>query len=86
MQELLILTYIVTLILLFVAIYNAIKVKDTKRNLIEEQSKLTEECSKLNKCLTDKIVQINLILYLDKSDTEKIKQIEKVIHSSDQLP
>lgn len=86
MQELLILTYIVTLILLFVAIYNAIKVEDTKRNLIEEQSKLTEECSKLNKRLTDKIVQINLILYSNKNNKEKIEEIEKVIHSSDQLP
>lgn len=86
MQELLILMYIIVLILLFIAVYNAIKVEEAKRNLIEEQSKLTEECSKLNKCLTHKIVRINLILYLDKSDTEKIKQIEKVIHSSDQLP
>ena len=86
MQDLLILMYIIVLMLLFVAIYNAIKVEETKRNLIEEQFKLTEECSKLNKCLTDKIIQINLILYLDKNGTEKIKQIEKVIHSSAQLP
>ncbi len=73
MQDLLILTYIIILILLFIAIYNATKVENAKRDLIEEQFKLTEICSKLNKCLTDKIVQINLILYSNKNSEEKIE-------------
>lgn len=76
--------YIIDFILIIVTILNLERLDQEREKLNKKQIRLIDECININRKLTNKMIAINLITFSSISSEEKIQEIEKVIHSSDQ--
>lgn len=76
--------YIIDFILIIVMILNLERLDQEREKLNKKQIRLIDECININRKLTNKMIAINLITFSSISSEEKIQEIEKVIHSSDQ--
>lgn len=81
MKFLIVMMCVLIFILIILTILNSKRLKE----LSKKESRFISEYKKVNRRLMNKIVEINLITFLSSCSAErKIKEIEKVIHSSDQ--
>lgn len=84
MKALIAIIYALDFILIIVTILNLERLDKEREKLNKKQIRLIDECTTINRKLTNKIIAINLITFSSISSEEKIQKIEKVIHSSDQ--
>lgn len=74
---------ILNILIILIAIILTIKNNKMIDDIIKRYQTIFKEHRKMTLKLMMKISKINLIIYDDISDEEKIKKIEKVIHSND---
>lgn len=84
MKAFIAIVYIIDFILIIVTILNLERLDKEREKLNKKQIRLIDECININRKLTNKMIAINLITFSSISSEEKIQEIEKVIHSSDQ--